>query len=582
MIPGLFMHNNPVLSLLLRAALLLSAGCVAPSPSPHDPALIEPVVGEIDADLQNISGFTAESLHKLLVAELAGANGQFREALRGYLDVAATTGDPGILERATRIALYIDDDAAAREAAELWLQHDPNSVAAHQILGSLDLQAGDEPAAIRHFHAIVNDTGPLLPRLWLIVGALNRDTNRDRVLDVLDRLMRRPATKPETVMAYAEVLVRLEDLDRAASTYELVIDRDLTHVEAILARLSIFQATDSQAEAEQWLAQLLQRVPEGEIHDVVRLQYAQQLTRTDKLLQAIEHLEILLDEQPDHGEALLSAGLLYLELSRNAEASHSFHRLVELEKHIHEAGYFLGWLAEQQDDYDTAWQWYNSIPGGHRYPAAQIRMAVIQARRGELQPARTRLAEIATDDPEQRNQVVQAEAELLLELEMPEAAMQIYDHAIGDNYDSELLYGRALLAERIKRLDVLEQDLSRIIAREPNNAQALNALGYTLADLTDRYDEAYGLIKRALLLNPESFYILDSMGWVLYRLGRLAESEDYLRRSIRIKFDPVAAAHLVEVLWNNGSRREARKILGKARRLHPGNATVESIRARLQ
>ena len=582
MLADLCMRNNPVLSLLLRAALLLSAGCVAPSPGPHDPELIEPVVGVIDADLQNISGFTAESLHKLLVAELAGANKQYREALRGYLDVATTTGDPGVLERATRIALYLDDDAATREAAELWLQHHPDSVVAHQILGSLDIQAGDESAAIRHFHAIVHDTGPLLPRLWLLIGTLSRDANRDKVLDVLDRLMHRPATRPEAMMAYAAVLTRLQALDRAASTYELLLERDLTNVEAILARLAIFHATDSQAEAEQWLAQLLQRIPEGEIRDVVRLQYAQQLTRTDKLLEAIEQLEILLDEQPDHEEALLSAGLLYLELSRNAEASHSFHRLVALDKLIYEASYFLGWLAEQQDDHDMAWQWYNSIPGGPRYSAAQIRMAVIQARRGELQSARTRLAEIASADPEQRNQVIQAEAELLLELEMPEEAMRIYDRAIGDSYNSDLLYGRALLAERMRRLDVLEQDLERIITREPNNAQALNALGYTLADLTDRYDQAYGLIKRALLLSPENFYILDSMGWILYRLGRLAESEDYLRRSIRIKFDPVAAAHLVEVLWNKGNRREARKILSKARRLHPGNATVESVRTRLQ
>ena len=192
------------------------------------------------------------------------------------------------------------------------------------------------------------------------------------------------------------------------------------------------------------------------------------------------------------------------------------------------------------------------------------------------------MLQISNANPEHRSQAIQAEAELLVDNDLPGEALQVYVRALGDKYNSELLYARALLAEEIGRLDILEQDLRRIVKREPDNAQALNALGYTLADRTDRYDEAYGLIKRALLLNPHNFYILDSMGWVLYRLGRLQESEYYLRRSIAIKFDPVAAAHLAEVLWKQGMRDEARSILDRAMRLYPDDETVQDTRARLQ
>ena len=159
--------------------------------------------------------------------------------------------------------------------------------------------------------------------------------------------------------------------------------------------------------------------------------------------------------------------------------------------------------------------------------------------------------------------------------------MAVYDAALAEYYDTELLYTRAMLAEKMDALDILERDLRAIIEEEPENAQALNALGYTLADRTERYQEAHDLIRRALELSPADFYILDSMGWVLYRLGRFEEAISYLRQARELRDDPEVAAHLAEVLWVTGDRDGARDVWESALRTTPGDAILLDVIERL-
>jgi len=156
-------------------------------------------------------------------------------------------------------------------------------------------------------------------------------------------------------------------------------------------------------------------------------------------------------------------------------------------------------------------------------------------------------------------------------------AMQIYDAALHNKYNSELLYSRAMLAEKMDRLDVLEADLRQILEREPDNANALNALGYTLADRTNRFEEAEQLIDRALELRPDDHFILDSKGWVLYRLGKLDEAIQYLRRALELIPDAEVAAHLGEVLWVKGDRKEAMQIWDTALKAAPDNPHLQDV-----
>ncbi len=160
--------------------------------------------------------------------------------------------------------------------------------------------------------------------------------------------------------------------------------------------------------------------------------------------------------------------------------------------------------------------------------------------------------------------------------------MATYDAELQDGaFHSELLYARAMLADKMGAIEVLERDLRTIIEQEPENAQALNALGYTLADRTARYEEALELIKRALKLSPDDFYILDSMGWVLYRLQRFDEAIEYLEQARALRNDPEVAAHLGEVLWIKGERDAARDVWETALRDTPNDKKLLDVIKRL-
>ena len=184
--------------------------------------------------------------------------------------------------------------------------------------------------------------------------------------------------------------------------------------------------------------------------------------------------------------------------------------------------------------------------------------------------------------PDQSQRLYLVEGDILRDIERYDEAMQVYDHALQEIPDStELLYARAMVAEKLGRIDWLERDLLAIIEREPDNVDALNSLGYTLADRTNRFDEAETYVKQALVLRPDSFYILDSMGWVQYRKGDLPEALKYLRRAMELGKDAEVAAHLGEVLWVSGDREAARAAWKLGLEYAPDNKSLLAVIKRL-
>jgi len=196
---------------------------------------------------------------------------------------------------------------------------------------------------------------------------------------------------------------------------------------------------------------------------------------------------------------------------------------------------------------------------------------LILAKQGKIEKALTNIRSIEKPKDANRNILIQAEAEILIEEERFEEALSVFNTAIEEQSHPDLLYSRAMLAEKIDRFDILESDLMSIIEKDPSNAAALNALGYTLADRGERLEDAYNYIKRAYELSPGDFYILDSMGWVLYRLGRLDEAIDFLRKAIDLRNDPEVAAHLGEVYWVMGNEKAAKNVWETALKATPAD-----------
>lgn len=524
---------------------------------------------------------TEDILYKLLVAEIAGQRNRLDLAVENYLDLARTTRDPDIVSRATRIAVYARDDASAKEAAYLWVELDPENSDAHQVLAVMAVREGDTAKALEHLEIIIKSNGQgvgLNQRLWMVANFLSREKDKEQVKLILEELMAEHQDDPEILLAYAQVLTRMSELSRARDVLEQVLALVPENNDAAMTYVSVLNQLGQEGEALAWLESALKKNKDD---FTLRIFYARILTDLQRFDEARRQFEILTVQDPGNPDVLFSLGLLYLQSSRLDDAEGYFIRLSETKGHEDDASYYLGRIAEEKEDLKKAADWYRGVSSGKNYFDAQMRIGMLLGKQNKIEEARLHLAEIQTQNDREKSILIQAEAEMLAEARRFQDAMDVYDKALQKGYDEDLLYSRAMLAEKMDRLDVLEMDLRAILDKDPKNSQALNALGYTLADRTDRYDEAYDLIERALEISPNDFFVLDSMGWILYRLGRLDEAIEFLNKALSVKNDPEIAAHLGEVLWVKGDKEAAQAIWDTALRETPNDDRLRKVINRL-
>ncbi len=519
---------------------------------------------------------TEDLLFNLLMAEMAGHRGLLDVSVEKYLDLARTTRDHRIVQRAARIAVYARNDAAALAAARLWVELDPRNPDPHQVLAVMKLRSGDLEQAASHLQDIfAYSEGEVDEKLWMIANLLGSEKDKEAVLDVMEKLVASQNNSPDAMYAFAHVAAKLEDLQRSRELLEDTLALAPDNVNVALSYISILQRMGREQEALAWLeAELLQH--EGDDFNL-RMAYARLLMDFRLYDKALDQFELLVAREPENTDVLYALALLYLQHNRLDDSEALFRKLSVQEYLTDSANYYLGRIAEEKRLYDEAGDWYQGVHKGEHYFDAQIRLAMLLARQGEVNEARDHLGTIRAQSEQQQRLIIQAEGELLLEVERYEEAVAVYSAALEDQYDADLLYARAMAAEKAGNLELLEADLRTILQHEPDHAQALNALGYTLADATDRHAEAYELIKKALELRPTDFYILDSMGWVLYRLGRLDEAIDYLRKALNIRQDPEIAAHLGEVLWVRGEREQAKEVWEAALRQTPEDTRLLDV-----
>ncbi len=524
---------------------------------------------------------TEDILFKLLVAEIAGQRNQLNISVEYYLDLARTTRAPLLVSRAARIAVYARDDAAAREAAHLWAEVDPENSDAHQVLTVMAIREGNTAKALKHLEIIIDSDGQeadLSQKLWMVANLLGREKDRVQVKSLLEELMVNHQDDPEILFAYAQVLTRLAELPKARKVLEQVLVLAPKNDNAAMTYAALLNQLGQEAEALAWLEDTLK---ENENNFNLRIFYARILTDLKRFEDAKHQFELLVAQEPANPDVLFSLGLLYLQASSLKDAEDCFIRLSEIKGHGDDASYYLGRITEEQNDLEKAGDWYRSVSGGNNYFNAQMRVGILLGKQEKIEEAQAHLQKIYTQNDQEKSTLIQAEAEMLSDVERYQDAMNVYDKALQDKYDTDLLYSRAMLAEKMDRLDILERDFRAIIERDAKNSQALNALGYTLADRTDRYDEAYEFIKRALEISPNDYYVLDSMGWILYRQGRLDEAIEFLNKALAKRNDPEIAAHLGEVLWVKGDKQAAQEIWDTALKEAPDDERLRNVINRL-
>jgi len=540
----------------------------------EDIVRIEPVRPKI--------ALSEEILYKTLVAEFAGQRDRLDIAVENYLDLARMTRDPKYVERATRIAIYARNTEAASETAALWVELDPLNPDAHQVLAVMSLRKGEIEKSLEHLETILeNSHGKIDQKLWMIANMLGREKDRDIVMQVMEKLLLNHQGDPEAMYAFAHVAARIGELDRAVELLQATLELAPENDNAAMSYISILQKQGRINEALEWMEKVL---PTRESNDFnLRSAYARLLTDAKRFDDSRRQFEILSVQAPNNSDVLFALGLLYLQSSRLDEAKTYFKRLVAQDIRSNDANYYLGRIDEEHKNFEEAGVWYQSVQNGENYFDAQVRYGLILAKLGNMDAARAHLNKIPARGEEQATLLVQAEGELLTDAKLYDEALAVYDVAIeGKAYKGVLLYARAMLAEKMQRIDLMEEDLRRILVKEPDHVQALNALGYTLADETDRYQEAFDLIQRAMDLSPGDFYILDSMGWVLYRLGRHEEAIKLLEKAMSLRQDPEIAAHLGEVLWVTGDKEAAKEVWETALQATPEDSRLLDVIKRFE
>ncbi|MDH5435762.1 MAG: tetratricopeptide repeat protein [Gammaproteobacteria bacterium] len=520
---------------------------------------------------------TGETLYDLLVGEMAGQRGELPLSVRHYLQAAVETRDPRIAERATRISIYSHLQNEALMSARIWVETDPENLQAHQIISGLYMRNGDPMSAIPHLEKLLMfKDGETAKRLLMISNVLSKQKDKEAAIKVMETLLETRRDNVDALYAYGFLALHANKLELAEQTIDKVLALKPGWVDAIIIRARIYVENGQKSTARHYLEQA---VDDNSDNIVLRLSYGRLLIDLGQPEQAYKQFSWLVEHIPENEDIVYTLAALALQTDRLDEAKEYFLQLASNNEKGSGVYFYLGQIAEHQQEPDTAITYYARITEEQpNHFNALIRISYLMIEKEGLDNALNYLRAIKTKQPKNQARLYIVEGEMLSNVERYEEAMTLFNSAITTMPDNnDLLYARAMLAEKMNKLDLLEKDLRNILARDAENSQALNALGYTLADRTTRYQEALNYVKRALELEPTSYYILDSMGWIYYRMGNYEEAVKYLRRAMSMHWDTEIAAHLGEVLWVKGDQAGAREVWDSALKKVPGDKLLLEV-----
>jgi tetratricopeptide (TPR) repeat protein len=542
--------------------MLLTTACStvqeSPSRSATDtaPLPVETVAGEVPGS--ELEPTDPEVMYHVFSAEVLGAEGDFTGAAAEYLEAALISEDPEIAERAARVAVSAGEWQMVALASDRWAMLDSTNLDAHELAAGSRLREGDYVGAEYQLARILKLTASDQAHGWRIVIALLAPANDQvRANKVLDNLLKEfdAESNVDALFARSQLAARMGDLDKATELINkaIVLESERAELYAWSGRLAVNKGNQSLALKR--YRQAWQVSPEDQ---VIAMAYAELLKRNDDISTA----QSVLAQLPDKPEMRFARVIFALDAGDRKGAELLYEGFATAEyPDDSETAFHAAQSAELLDHPYEAITWYKQVTG-ERSLRAIMRQAFLLADLGEIEEARNLLAQLRIQtDSGVLSQSYQAEAQILQDAGLRDEAFQVLNGALEAlPEDIPLRYARALLAVGLGQLDLAESDLRQIISVQPDNAAAINALGYTLADLTDRYDEAEQLIFQAYELQPEDASIIDSMGWISYRLGRLKVAERYLREAWKSLRNAEIAAHLGEVLWVSGQKDEARSL----------------------
>lgn len=573
---------EPIRSAPFAISLLILLTACASVPENSEPSSAAALTDKTESPKQVLAPtkpFDEDSLYQILVADVALTRGQFKTALENYLVQARKTRDAGIIRLTNSIAAHQGDAGAMLESAQLWVEVEPNETDAHRAALQAYAVYKRPFEALEQASWLYRNNNDL--EAFLAVTAIdegNKQALIPRLMEAYRALPLEPHQQATAELAVAILFRELGDLDSAVATSQYFLTLVPDNQRGLLLLAQLLHQQNKVTEASTLLADALQRQPEDRN---LRLQYARFLTLLDRP-QAILQFELLREQNADDQQINFLLGLLYLNQGDQELATTLFQQASRDPNIKADAQYHLATIAEHNGDVNAALQHYQQVAFGRNYLAAASRATILLAQSHGIDQARAYLQSLRRQQPNQASELIQLESNLLVSNNQSDQAINLLSSGLQANpTDAKLLYARSMVAELQNNFALAEQDLRALLAQDADNPTALNALGYTMIVHTDRSEEAYRLIKRAYLLNPGDPAIIDSMGWVLFVMGKAEEALPFLQKAMAILPDPEIAAHLGEVQWFLGNRQAALHTWQRGLAQSPNHPTITSTMQRL-
>ena len=543
---------------------------VAPTVKSKQPETAESQPSKLDAAL----------LYSLLGGEVAGQRGDINMASAFYVEAAKLSKDPEVALRAAQIALYSKDVEAAKSAIDIAVDSGGVSAESHRLALTIYLRSGDIKKSLNQITLMLEKSDiPQRNALLAIGDIVSRHASKDVGVQVVNELVKTYPNEAGIYLVRSKMMSQFKQWDNAEGDAVIVTKLDPTWPVGF-AQLSF--VLESKGETERALL-ILKNASERLKARQLMMGYGQLLAKNERYEEAkIEFLKIVSQEE-DYPEASFALGLVYLKLEETAEAIAVFKDLYAVNRFSSQSAFYLGRIYYFQKAYQDALLWFGRVTKGIQYIDSQATTALIKSEMGDLQGARSILQTLRNEYPENATRFYLLESELLMDGQHNKVLYDLLNEAVKEAPDDlALRYARSIAATELDKVKVAEKDLLFVLAKKPNDVNALNALGYTLASKTFRFKEARQYLMQALSLRPSDPAILDSMGWLNYREGHYEEALVLLQKAYQGSPEGEIAAHLGETLWMLGRQQEARELWEEALKQDSDNKHLLEVLKRLQ
>lgn len=538
--------------------LFCLAGCAT---APEQPAQIEneaDLQGELAATpVRTQAVIDEEVLYLLMTAELAGQRNQYYLAMDAYLQAAKRVGDPRIAERAVKIGLFLKDEQRTKEALEIWLAKDGKNLGARKFAVLLAIKEADRKSAIENLGIMLQeDPAGFESSMLEMVKLLEKEGRVQFTYDVLESVNYQHPNNPGLLFVQALLASMLSDTELAQGKIDKVLSIQSDWHKALIFQAQLAGRSGDLPKARKYLEKAVKQTPE----DVqLRKMLIEVLVNSGAYDDAIRVCQNALEDKPDDGDALLSLAMIHIQQNQYDKAENALEKLFKNPDWQSQAALYLGKIEVERKHPDKALVWFDKVGEGNYAFEADISSVSILMNQKRFEEVEARLNGMTEQYPKEKLRIAMLKAEMLNQAGRYQDAFDILSGLLADAQENrDILYARALLAERIGRMDIAEIDLRKILQSKPEDVDALNALGYTLADKTTRYDEAEKYLLQAMRLQPDAGVIIDSYGWLQFKKGRQEVALEYLRKAYANAPENEIAAHIAEVLWSMGNQKEAK------------------------